>query len=180
MIGRRVVHTFNQLRSMLPRGLQDFAWIRAHGLIYVDKTRYLYQLASINQPLLLTRPRRFGKSTLVSTLKELFLHGVAPYDGHESYFKGLEIEQLWPQDPDSEGPFYVLHLDFWGLLKDCTTVAAFKQRLNKQLLHFATEAQLELKTRSTDGLDVFKLLLDAVPDGSVVLLVDEYDAPLTH
>lgn len=180
MIGRRVLHTFNQLRKLLPGGQQDFAWIRAHGLIYVDKTRYLYQLATINQPLLLTRPRRFGKSTLVSTLEELFLHGVAPYDGHDSLFKGLDIEPLWPQDPDNEGPFYVLHLDFWDLIKDCNSVAAFKQCLNEQILHFATESQLELKTISSAGLDVFKLLLDAVPDGSVVLLVDEYDAPLTH
>ncbi|MBU3844274.1 MAG: AAA family ATPase, partial [Candidatus Anaerobiospirillum pullicola] len=111
--------TFVQLRRMLPLGLQSFTEIRQRNLIYVDKTRYLYQLAMTSQPQLLTRPRRFGKSTLVSAFEELFLHGVAPYDGHDSYFKGLEIEQLWPQVPENDGPFYVLHLDFSELLQNC-------------------------------------------------------------
>ncbi|MBU3845333.1 MAG: ATP-binding protein [Candidatus Anaerobiospirillum pullicola] len=170
--------TFLQLRNQLPVG-QTFAGIRESGRIYVDKTRYLYDLATSDQPWLLTRPRRFGKSTLVSAFEELFLHGVAPYDGHESYFKGLEIEHLWPQLPDNEGPFYVLHLDFGELLIDCQSVADFKDQLNEAIVQFASDAHLELKTTEGSKQNAFKLLLKAVPNGSLVLLVDEYDAPLT-
>ena len=67
------MQTFDKLYDMLPVGQQGFADIRKIGCIYVDKTRFLYKLALSKQPLLLTRPRRFGKSTLVSTLEELFL-----------------------------------------------------------------------------------------------------------
>ena len=169
--------TFDQLRRMLPLGLQSFSEIRQDDLIYVDKTRYLYKLAMTSQPQLLTRPRRFGKSTLVSALKELFLHGVAPYDGHDSYFKGLEIEQLWPQVPDNDGPFYVLHLDFSVLLQECNSAAVFKKRLNEQIVTFAAASQLELKA---DKESAFDSLIDVVPSDSLVLLVDEYDQLLTH
>ena len=169
--------TFVQLRRMLPLGLQSFTEIRQRNLIYVDKTRYLYQLAMTSQPQLLTRPRRFGKSTLVSAFEELFLHGVAPYDGHDSYFKGLEIEQLWPQVPENDGPFYVLHLDFSELLQNCKSVDVFNERLNKQIVTFAANSQLKL---NDDKDAAFDALIDVVPNDSLVLLVDEYDKPLTH
>ena len=169
--------TFVQLRRMLPLGLQSFTEIRQRNLIYVDKTRYLYQLAMTSQPQLLTRPRRFGKSTLVSAFEELFLHGVAPYDGHDSYFKGLEIEQLWPQVPENDGPLYVLHLDFSELLQNCKSVDVFNERLNKQIVTFAANSQLKL---NDDKDAAFDALIDVVPNDSLVLLVDEYDKPLTH
>ena len=171
--------TFDHLLNLLPLGQQGFADIRQIGCIYVDKTRFLYMLALSNQPLLLTRPRRFGKSTLVSTLEELFSHGVAPYDGHDSYFKGLEIENLWPQVPRTDGPFYVLHLDFSELFIDCQSAADFKEQLHDAIVQFATDAHLELKTTGTAKQNAFKQLLNAVPKRSLVLLVDEYDAPLT-
>ncbi|MDR1525903.1 MAG: AAA family ATPase, partial [Tannerella sp.] len=53
----------------LPIGIQDFEKLRTDGFVYVDKTEYLYQLASINRPYFLGRPRRFGKSLFLSTLK---------------------------------------------------------------------------------------------------------------
>ncbi len=172
--------SFSQLFHELPLALPTFSEIRKDNLVYVDKTRYLYHLVLTRQPQLLTRPRRFGKSTLVSTLEELFLHGVAPYDGHDSYFKGLEIEKLWPQVPRNEGPFYVLHLDFSELIRSCHNAADFQQKLNNKIVLFATDAQLELKVTSDIQRDAFDLLLDVVPNGSLVLLVDEYDAPLTR
>ena len=169
--------TFLQLHNQLPVG-NLFSVIRDTGRIYVDKTSYLYKLATSDQPWLLTRPRRFGKSTLVSAFEELFLHGVAPYDGHDSYFKGLEIEQLWSQGPWYDGPFYVLHLDFSELLIGCHSAADFNGRLNAEILRFAQDAQLDLQTTGTDQ-EAFELLLNVVPNKSLVLLVDEYDKPLT-
>ena len=170
--------TFQQLRDMLPVG-QSFAVIRKKGSIYVDKTRYLYNLATSDQPWLLTRPRRFGKSTLVSAFEELFLHGVAPYDGHDSYFKDLEIEKLWTHSPWNDGPFYVLHLDFTVVLIGCKSAADFRENLNDKIVQFASDTHLELKTTGTTKKSAFELLLEAVPNSSLVLLVDEYDAPLT-
>ena len=174
------MQTFHQLLRLLPTGQQGFTAIRKQGRIYVDKTSLLFQLSLLDQPLLLTRPRRFGKSTLVSTLEELFLHGVAPYNGHDSYFKGLEIENLWPQVPRNEGPFYVLHLDFSVLLRNCHSAADFANRLNDAIMQFATNAHIKLQTTANSTQDAFELLINAVPDDSLVLLVDEYDAPLTR
>lgn len=77
------------LLNRLPTANQSFADLRKSGAVYVDKTDYVYALASSSKPWVLTRPRRFGKSTLLSTIAELFRHGVKPYDGHDSYLKGL-------------------------------------------------------------------------------------------
>ena len=171
--------TFLQLRNMLPVG-QTFSGIRGRHQIYVDKTHYLYNLATSEQPWLLTRPRRFGKSTLVSAFEELFLHGVAPYDGHESYFKGLAIEKLWPQEPWYEGPFHVLRLDFWKMMQKCKSAADFEAELNNKIVRFAAREHIELQPTEADlQTEAFDTLLESVPDRSLVLLVDEYDAPLT-
>ena len=68
--------------------------------IYVDKTGIIANFAKSKGPYLLTRPRRFGKSTLINTLHELFAHGIEK-------FKGLEIEPLW-----DDKTYKVIHLDF--------------------------------------------------------------------
>lgn len=66
-----------------PIGIQNFELLRTNNCVYVDKTRYIYRLANTNQVYFLSRPRRFGKSLLLSTL--------------EAYFKGKrELFQGWP------------------------------------------------------------------------------------
>ncbi|HBZ57692.1 MAG TPA: AAA family ATPase, partial [Sutterella sp.] len=66
----------------LPLGVSDFAGLRQDGLIYVDKTAMVHQLArSAGSKILLTRPRRFGKSLLVSTFESLFKHGLRDFQG---------------------------------------------------------------------------------------------------
>ena len=78
-----------------PIGIQDFARIINRNMVYVDKTDLVYQLASTEGVYFLSRPRRFGKSLLVSTLKYYF-------QGHKELFKGLMMEQLeheWEQYP---------------------------------------------------------------------------------
>ena len=171
--------TFDQLMAVLPEG-QSFAAIRQSGRIYVDKTRYLYRLAVSGGPLLLIRPRRFGKRMLLSALEEIFRHSVAPYDGHESYFKGLEVEQLWPQLRNNDGPFYVLHLNFSELLVGCHSVADFAEQLNAAIWDFAAKEHLVLNDPYYGKEDAWEMLVDAVPDLSLVLLVDGYDAPLNQ
>lgn len=70
-----------------PIGMQSFDQIREEGYLYVDKTELVYDLVSKGKIYFLSRPRRFGKSLLISTLKHYFL-------GHRELFKGLAIKRL--------------------------------------------------------------------------------------
>ena len=85
----------------LPIGIQDFEKIRTGGYLYIDKTEQVYRLVSEGSYYFLSRPRRFGKSLLISTIKALF-------QGKRELFKGLAIDQKedwdWAVHP-------VLHLD---------------------------------------------------------------------
>ena len=86
-----------------PIGVQDFEKIISDGYVYVDKTDLIYRLVNEGSIYFLSRPRRFGKSLLVSTLKHYFL-------GHRELFKGLAIDGLeteWNEYP-------VFHLSFGG------------------------------------------------------------------
>ncbi|MDO5133866.1 MAG: AAA family ATPase, partial [Eubacteriales bacterium] len=78
----------------LPIGIQSFEKIRTDRFLYVDKTEYIYHLAKNNVPYFLSRPRRFGKSLLLSTLKAYF-------EGKKELFKGLAIEKLVEKDEDA-------------------------------------------------------------------------------
>ena len=81
-----------EIRKM-PIGVQDFEKLILGGYVYVDKTKFVYQLAQGNC-YFLSRPRRFGKSLLLSTLKQYFL-------GNKDIFKGLAIEKLEEENPTS-------------------------------------------------------------------------------
>lgn len=88
-----------QMRK-LPIGIQTFEEIRKDNYLYVDKTAMIYQIANTGKPYFLSRPRRFGKSLLLSTFEAYF-------QGRKDLFEGLAIEKLetrWEQYP-------VLHLD---------------------------------------------------------------------
>ena len=84
-----------------PIGIQSFDQIRNEGYVYVDKTALIYQLVTTGKIYFLSRPRRFGKSLLVSTLEHYFL-------GHKELFKGLKIDAL----EKSCVPSIVWHLQF--------------------------------------------------------------------
>jgi hypothetical protein len=71
----------------LPIGIQDFEDLRITGHLYIDKTAYVYRMASVGKPYFLGRPRRFGKSLFLSTLKAYFL-------GKKELFEGLAIAEL--------------------------------------------------------------------------------------
>ena len=77
------VNTFRKL----PIGIQSFEFLRSEGYLYVDKTDLIYRLVTKGKPYFLSRPRRFGKSLLLSTLEAYF-------KGKKELFKGLAIEQL--------------------------------------------------------------------------------------
>ena len=168
---------FHQLTARLPTGRESFVDIRRSGAVYVDKTPLVYKIArKMMRPIIVTRPRLFGKSTLASTLEELFLHGVSPYDGHDSYFKGLAIEPLW-QD---QGQYLVLRLDFKQLSSHCAIAKQFELKLTTALARFGRAHDLSVPENALDGSDFFYRMFEQLPKCSLVLLVDEYDAPLMH
>ena len=162
------------LDEKLPTGEQDFVTLRQKGMVYVDKTRFVNQIARKRRPIIITRPRLCGKSTLQSTLEELFLHGVAPYDGHDSYFKGLAIEELW-QD---QGKYLVLRLNFDELTCNCATAAEFKLRVLDAVSAFCRAHELSLPNKELKLGRLFRAMLKQLNNQSLVLLVDEYDAPV--
>ncbi|MCD8339656.1 MAG: AAA family ATPase, partial [Burkholderiales bacterium] len=86
----------------LPLGTSSFEALRQANQIYVDKTDIIYSLACKRAKYFLARPRRFGKSLLVSTFESLFKKGTAE-------FKGLKIENLWAE----KRTFSVITLDFF-------------------------------------------------------------------
>ena len=91
-------------QARLPLGISSFEKIRSTGMIYVDKTDLIFEIASLNDPFFLSRPRRFGKSLLLSTFESLFTHGT-------EYFKGLKIEKLW-NELEKDRTYKAIHLDF--------------------------------------------------------------------
>lgn len=146
-----------------PIGIQDFQVLRDGGYLYVDKTREVYDLVESGKYYFLSRPRRFGKSLLVSTLKYLFL-------GRKELFKGL-----WIADKYDFEPHPVLHFSFSSLgYKDLGLEAGLHQALDKK----AKEAGVLLSQKGL-GPRFQELLQILGNDGKkVVLLIDEYDKPL--
>ena len=171
---------FNALFNKLPTANQSFADLRQDGSVYVDKTAFVCKLANRTIPQILTRPRRFGKSTLLTTIEELFLHGVEPYDGHPSLFQGLAIEQLW-QD---EKTYPVLRLNLHKLNSNCDTAAQFEQNLINAVAVFCREHKIDVTSKLGSEprhfLEQFSSMLELIPRRSLVLLIDEFDAPIIH
>ncbi len=148
----------------LPVGIQSFSELRREGYLYVDKTAYIYELATGGKYYFLSRPRRFGKSLLVSTFKELF-------EGRKELFEGLWIEERW--DWEKTNP--VIHIPFAGL--------DYKMKgLYGELQKYIQEsAQMHGISLQDDSLkNQFEELLRKLAEskGRVVLLIDEYDKPI--
>ena len=147
----------------IPIPVADFEVLRKSGQIYVDKTALFFDLVTCGQPVFFSRPRRFGKSLLLSTIASLFEHGV-------TYFEGLEIEKLW-----HEKPCKVLRLDFSMFPADAEDfegnfLAYFKEQCERAGLEYASQA--------SNAPALLRSVLSKELAQSVVLLIDEYDRPL--
>lgn len=92
-------------KRKLPIGIQSFVNLRQDGYVYVDKTEYVYKLAHEGKPYFLSRPRRFGKSLFLSTLR-------AYWEGKKELFEGLKIIELEGDNPDAWQPYPVFYFDF--------------------------------------------------------------------
>lgn len=147
----------------LPIGIQTFRKIIEESYLYIDKTKEIFTLLESGQIFFLSRPRRFGKSLQVSTLKEIFI-------GNRELFKGLYIyDQIeWNQFP-------VIHIDFSTITHDHPD--HLLESMDYFLENRAEEASVKLK--ATLPGDKFKELIEKLSKkGNVVVLVDEYDKPI--
>ena len=154
-------------RKLYPIGIQTFERIRKEDMFYVDKTEYIYQMTHTDGTyFFLSRPRRFGKSLLVSTFQSYF-------EGKKELFEGLAIEKLekeWNEYP-------VLHFDL------SKGKHMEKEQLNRYLLDIIEkqEARFDCKSNKIDVNIRLDALINAVyrkTGKQVVVLIDEYDAPL--
>ena len=152
--------------------IYDFPTIIEQGYVYVDKTAQLYELARPGSGRIyyLPRPRRFGKSLMISTLKALF-------QGRRELFRGLAIEKT---DWDWEKEVYpVLHLDMSQASGG--SCADFKSNLLNLIearcrdLGIAFDAN---RTAEANFFNILEGLAKKSPNGKYVLLIDEYDAPI--
>ena len=146
----------------LPIGIQDFRKLREGGFLYIDKTEYLYKLSQAAGYFFLVRPRRFGKSLLVSTLRELF-------SGSRELFEGLWIENKY----DWEKVHPVIHISFSSLgYKDLGLEEALSQKIDESAAYY--EVVLTKEGIAKRFEELLHLLGQKKP---VVLLIDEYDKP---
>lgn len=151
---------------MYPIGIQNFEKIRTEDFLYVDKTAAIYKLAKEGRYYFLSRPRRFGKSLLVSTMEAYFA-------GRKELFSGLAIEKLeteWKQHP-------VLHLDLSGV--SYTDESVLERVLSDKLSKWET---LYGAVNTSDILGLrFKEVIEAAYNktgNQVAILIDEYDKPI--
>ena len=151
----------------LPIDLQSFEIIREEGFLYVDKTRYIHRMLEEGRYYFLARPRRFGKTLMVSTLRNLFA-------GHRALFKDLWIDThgnwTWEMFP-------VILLDFNAVSHD--TPENFKEGLTDRLNRIAEEFGVKSGTHLLkERFQELILALYKKAGRPVVFLIDEYDKPI--
>ncbi|WP_233555759.1 AAA family ATPase, partial [Bacteroides sp. AM10-21B] len=152
--------------KIYPIGIQNFESLRKDGYFYIDKTALVYQLVKTGRYYFLSRPRRFGKSLLISTLEAYF-------QGKKELFTGLAIEKLekdWIQYP-------ILHLDL--NIERYDTPESLGNILEKNLAEWEKlyGAEISERTFSLRFAGIIKRACEQTGQ-RVVILVDEYDKPM--
>ncbi len=149
----------------LPVGISAFGSIRNRNLLYADKTDLLYAMLKKYSRICISRPHRFVKSLLLSTLEALF-------SGQTELFKDLKIEKLWTDT----NTYRIVALDF-SEVQYKNTAAEMQARFNELLITGFENAGFVYKE---NGLSLISQLSSWLykQDGDIVLLIDEYDAPL--
>ena len=152
--------------KLYPVGIQNFESLRNDGYFYVDKTELMYRLVKTGRYYFLSRPRRFGKSLLVSTLEAYF-------QGKKELFEGLAVhglEKEWTEYP-------ILHLDLNA--KKFTDEGDLIRLIDRQLLVYEAEYGSVPEDRTVDDRFVSLIRNAHKKTGKrVVILIDEYDKPM--
>ena len=152
--------------KLYPIGIQNFESLRKDGYLYVDKTALIYQLAKRGRYYFLNRPRRFGKSLLISTLEAYF-------QGKRELFQGLAMEELekeWLQHP-------ILHLDL--NIEKYDSIESLGNILNNALTRWE-KIYGDEPSEASFSLRFAGIIRRAheLTGQRVVILVDEYDKPM--
>lgn len=160
----------NKEKRPLPIGIQDHQKLIEGGFLYIDKTKEIYDLISNGSNIyFLSRPRRFGKSLLLSTIKSIF-------EGKRELFKGLYIDKSdykWEKHP-------VIHLSLTQV--DSTSIGKFEISLKHVFLTIAESYSITLNLKLPLGTIFSDLIikLEKKFQKKVVVLIDEYDKPLIN
>ena len=159
------------MEQKIAQSVYDFRKLREDGYVYVDKTAHLYPLLTRGSDsfFFISRPRRFGKSLMLSTLACLFR-------GERDLFKGLAIDKLdydWAEYP-------VLHFSFAGIKSK--TAEAFDADFKTCLEDAFAAAKAPWNPTISPGANLRRAIRSLAADSgkSVVVLIDEYDAPVSH
>ena len=151
------------MKKKLALGKQEFSKIINNNCIYVDKTEYIYKLIADGDYYFLSRPRRFGKSLLANTLKELFR-------GNKELFKGLWIYDKW----DWETTYPVIKMSFSSIDYD---THGLTKAISNELDSIAKKYKITIEKKSP--ADKFKELIEKLSiKGQVAIIIDEYDKPI--
>lgn len=158
------------IRQTLPLGDADFSKLRHRESVYVDKTDLIYRLVTGNSDkIFFARPQHFGKTLLISTLASLFQYGLRDFDG-------LAIEKLW-----EERTYSVVRLDF-SQICTCATHEKWSERfwayIAVEFSPLSDRNLIGINSQAT-ALNISNLLRD-LPERSLVILIDDYAAPLTE
>ncbi len=156
--------------QLLPLGVQDFSILREGNYLYVDKTSLIYELTQTNRAVFISRPRRFGKSLLLSTIKYYFL-------GRKDLFRGLEIEKLESVSKEPWAEYPVLYFDLNG--QNYTSSDGLLDIIENHLKTWEAEYGCEwiAQTHAVRFENIIKAACEKT-GRRVVVLVDEYDKPL--
>ncbi len=150
----------------LPIGIQSFIEIRTEGYYYVDKTRYVRMLVDEGKYFFLSRPRRFGKSLFLDTLKQAFL-------GRKELFEGLYLENNW----DWSQVYPVIHISFGSGVYSQPDELTYKQFSIIEDHAKKYEVELSKEGANERFIELIKKLHEKY-ERKVVILIDEYDKPI--
>ena len=154
----------------LPIGIQNFETIRKNNYLYIDKTEKLLQIAKTDYSYFLSRPRRFGKSLTISTLEAMF-------QGKAELFKGLYAEEWVKEQVKRPNPVITLDMSALG---DYTNRKELKSALIDCLEEIIDDYNLNIPTKENSGRLFLKTIKELYKKfGQVVVLIDEYDKPIT-
>ncbi len=152
------------MKKKLPIGIQSFPGLIEDSYLYVDKTERIYQLFNTGKYFFFARPRRFGKSLLISTLKEIFR-------GNKTLFKGL-----WIHDKIDWDPRPVIHLDFSWI---SSPERSLGEGIAYALDEIAKSFDISLPEGS-GGIKLKALIENLAQEKRVAILIDEYDKPIVE
>ncbi len=150
-----------------PIGIQDFPLMRKEGFLYVDKTELIYRMITTGVAYFMARPRRFGKSLLVSTLESIF-------KGKKELFNDLRIgssDYTWKEFP-------VIRLDLSRAVS--SSPEALTESLQELLQECADKYGISGIKRQFPSHSLSALVIELAKRDPVVILIDEYDKPLVH